>query len=243
MISKINFVLSQLSSADLFLGYTIANWNSRINYFLLGKRFDINLFDLNYTYLLVKKFIFVFHQTLLKRGRIWVINENFKLFNLLNLIKLLHNSGIFKMEKWTYGLLTNRRSVISTCAIPHIIFITNVFQNAYIINESLALNIPVVGLADTNENPLNHTFPIPGNSKSLNSVYFFYMLIFRLVKLTNLNNKEFFIKAIKNRLNIHKALLYYLFKFILFKMNITQWQSNGLWSRKYGFDSRYSPNK
>ena len=58
MVSKINFTLSQLSSTDLFLGYAISNWNSRINYFLLGKRYGINLFDLNYTYLLLKKFIF-----------------------------------------------------------------------------------------------------------------------------------------------------------------------------------------
>lgn len=105
--------------------------------------------------------------------------------------------------------MTNRKNVISTCAIPHIIFITNIFQNAYIINESLALNIPVVGLADTNENPLNHTFPIPGNSKSLNSVYFFYMLIYRLVKLTNLDNKEFFVKSISNKQNFHNLPLSY----------------------------------
>ena len=67
--------------------------------------------------------------------------------------------------------------------------------------KSLALNIPVAGLVDSNENPLNYTFPIPGNSKSLNSVYFFYMFVFRLVKFANLETQELFIKSLK-RLNI-----------------------------------------
>jgi ribosomal protein S2 len=131
------------------------------------------------------------------------------LTNRKKVISANRRKAIFTNRK--KAISTNRKKAISTRAIPHIIFITNVFQNAYIINESLALNIPVVGLADTNENPLNHTFPIPGNSKSLNSVYFFYMLIYRLVKLTNLDNKEFFVKSIStsNKLNLHNLPLSY----------------------------------
>ena len=68
MVSKINFTLSQLSVRDLFLGYSNSNWNSRINYFLLGKRFGINLFNLNLLIWLKKIYFYISVKFCLKRA-------------------------------------------------------------------------------------------------------------------------------------------------------------------------------
>jgi ribosomal protein S2 len=70
MVSKINFTLTQLSTCGLFLGYSNSNWNSRINYFLLGQHLGINFFNLNFTYLTLKKFIFILSQIFSKNGKI-----------------------------------------------------------------------------------------------------------------------------------------------------------------------------
>ena len=105
---------------------------------------------------------------------------------------MLYSRGIFQIKKWPKGLLTNRRSVISNVKFPHILFITNSFQNSYIANESMIFGVPTAGLVDSSENPLNYTFPIPSNSKSLNSIYFFYLLIYRVVKISHFERCKLF---------------------------------------------------
>ena len=183
-VNKINFTFTQLISSSLFLGYSVSHRNSYINYFLLGERFGINLFNLNFSYFAIKKFIFVLQHVLSNKGRVWIINENFQLFPIISTALMLYSRNLFQIKKWPKGLLTNRRSIISNLKFPHILFITNSFQNSYIANESTLLGIPTAGLVDSSENPLNYTFPIPSNSKSLNSIYFFYLLIYRLVKIS-----------------------------------------------------------
>src|ERR1700743_947015 len=106
---------------------------------------------------------------------------------------MLYSRNLFQIKKWPKGLLTNRRSIISNLKFPHILFITNSFQNSYIANESVLLGIPTAGLVDSSENPLNYTFPIPSNSKSLNSIYFFYLLIYRLVKISRFAQGKLFL--------------------------------------------------
>lgn len=98
-VSKINFTFTQLISAGLFLGYNSSNWNSNSTYFLLGKRLGINLFNLNYTYLALKKFIFVLKQLFLKNSKVWVVSGNFRLFSLLSFANTFRKSGIFKIDK------------------------------------------------------------------------------------------------------------------------------------------------
>jgi hypothetical protein len=49
-------------------------------------------------------------------------------------------------------------------------------NNHYVINEGFIINIPTWALADSIDNPSNVFFPIPGNSKSIKSLFFFYLL-------------------------------------------------------------------
>lgn len=56
----------------------------------------------------------------------------------------------------------------------------------------MIFGIPTAGLVDSSENPLNYTFPIPSNSKSLSSIYFFYLLIYRVVKISHFERCKLF---------------------------------------------------
>lgn len=191
-VNKINFTFVQLISSSLFLGYSVSHRNSYVNYFLLGEKFGVNLFNLNFSYFAIKKFLFMLRHIMFNKGRIWVVNENFQLFPNISTALMLYSRGIFQIKKWPKGLLTNRRSVISNVKFPHILFITNSFQNSYIANESMIFGVPTAGLVDSSENPLNYTFPIPSNSKSLNSIYFFYLLIYRVVKISHFERCKLF---------------------------------------------------
>jgi ribosomal protein S2 len=49
-------------------------------------------------------------------------------------------------------------------------------NNHFVINECFIINIPSLGIADSVDDPTNLFFPIPGNSKSMRSVFFFYLM-------------------------------------------------------------------
>ena len=54
--------------------------------------------------------------------------------------------------------------------IPDIIFLVDPKKEATAISEAKKLNIPIVGLVDTNCNPEDLDYPIPGNDDAIRAV-------------------------------------------------------------------------
>lgn len=186
MLKKLELTINQLIGADLFLGYHLSNWNPRINYFLLGKYKNTNVFNLNYTYSFSKKFINSVTSLFLKKSRMWLVNENFTLFERSSVLCSLQKrfpEVIFVNSKWCKGTLSNYKHVriVKTFSFPHAMFLPNMENNHYVINEGFIINIPTWALADSIDNPSNVFFPIPGNSKSIRSLFFFYLLVAKTV--------------------------------------------------------------
>lgn len=182
MFKRIDITINQLIASDLFLGYHIANWNPRTNFFLIGKYKSTNIFNVNYTYSLAKKFIVFLSELFINKGQLWLVNENFSLFNRsIELYRLssLFPELIFFNSKWCKGMLSNYKYVriIKPAKFPHGIFVPNMQNNHYVINEAFVINIPSISIVDSIDNPSNVFFPVPGNSKSLRSLFFFYMVI------------------------------------------------------------------
>lgn len=182
MLNRVNITVNQLIASDLFLGYHVANWNPRTNFFLVGKYKNTNIFNINFTYSLTKKFIFFLSELFVNKGHLWLVNENFSLFN--RSVELCKLSGSFPEmsflnSKWYKGMLSNYKyvSIVKPNKFPHGIFVANIQNNHYVVNEAFLINIPSVAIADTIDNPSNVFFPIPGNSKSLKTLFFFYILI------------------------------------------------------------------
>ena len=182
MFKRIDITINQLIASDLFWGYHIANWNPRTNFFLIGKYKSTNIFNVNYTYFLAKKFIVFLSELFINKGQLWLVNENFSLFN--RSVELYRLSNLFPEltffnSKWCKGMLSNYKYVriIKPAKFPHGIFLPNMQNNHYVINEAFVINIPSISLVDSIDNPSNVFFPVPGNSKSLKSLFFFYMII------------------------------------------------------------------
>lgn len=182
MFNRVYLTVNQLIASDLFLGYHIANWNPRTNFFLIGKYKNTNIFNINYTYFLSKKFIGFLSGLFVNKGHLWMVNENFSLFNRSVELCQLYNlfpEVSFLNSKWCKGMLSNYKyvSIVKPSKFPHGIFVPNVQNNHYVINESFIINIPSIAIVDTIDNPSNVFYPIPGNSKSLKSLFFFYLII------------------------------------------------------------------
>jgi ribosomal protein S2 len=204
MISKINFTVNQLVAADLFLGYHVSNWNPRINYFLIGKYKNTNIFNINYTYVTVKNIVSIISDSLLKKCHVWLVNENFPFFSRspeFSRILSAFPELFFFNTKWYKGLLSNYKyvSLVRPSKFPHLVFAPNMQNNHYIINECFIINIPSFSVSDSMDNPTNVFYPIPGNSKSVRSLYFLYLLISKSSLYARYNSSSSFIFSCYNK--------------------------------------------
>jgi small subunit ribosomal protein S2 len=210
MVNNLNITTNQLIAADLFLGYHVTNWNPRVNFFLLGKYRNTNIFNINYTYSLTKKFIAFISDLFSKKGHLWVVNEGF-LFKQNSQFSLIASSFPeinFLTDKWCKGMLSNYKHVliVKPDKFPHAIFVPNIQNNHFVINEAFIINIPSWGICDSQDNPANIFFPIPGNSKSLRSLYFFFVLIAKTVMYSRyIVSSSFVFKAFSSSKNLLKS--------------------------------------
>jgi len=62
-------------------------------------------------------------------------------------------------------------------ALPDIMFVIDTNKEAIAIKEANKLNIPVVGVIDSNSDPEGITFPIPGNDDAIRSISFYCDLV------------------------------------------------------------------
>jgi len=167
MFNRISITVNQLIACDLFLGYHITNWNPRTNFFLIGKYKNTNLFNINYTYFLTKKFITFLSELFINKGHLWLVNENFSLFNRSSELCQLLNSFTemtFLNSKWCKGMLSNYKyvSIVKPDKFPHSIFVPNIQNNHYVVNEAFIINVPSIAIIDSVDNPSNVFFSNTG---------------------------------------------------------------------------------
>ena len=64
---------------------------------------------------------------------------------------------------------------------PDLIFLINPNENRHVVEEAVSLNIPVIAITDSNTNLLGISFPIPGNSSSIEFVHYCLQWITRII--------------------------------------------------------------
>ena len=64
---------------------------------------------------------------------------------------------------------------------PSLIFLINPNENRHVVEEALSLNIPVIAITDSNTNLLGISYPIPGNSNSIEFVHYCLQWITRII--------------------------------------------------------------
>lgn len=63
---------------------------------------------------------------------------------------------------------------------PDLLFLINPNENRHVVEEAVSLNIPVVAITDSNTNLLGISYPIPGNSNSIEFVHYCLQWIARV---------------------------------------------------------------
>lgn len=207
LLKKINFTLNQLIGSDMFIGYHVGNWNPMSNFFLLGSYRSFNIFNINFSYLMLRMTFNVLNNVFVSRGNLWVVYEKFQYF-----FDKVSDFGIldkkfsflkFYNKKWPKGLLSNSRHVIfiKKYRFPRALFLPNVQNDAYVSNEASIMGIPTFGICDSNESPFKVFYSIPGNTKSIRSIYFIYLLLLKNAFFSRNVRRIRFWKKIKRKLS------------------------------------------
>ena len=94
--------------------------------------------------------------------------------------------------------------------LPNIIFVIDTNIESLAVLEAKKLNIPIIGILDSNSNPDNIDFPIPGNDDARRSINLYCDLIKKTIidakKNIKVSEKEEKIDKIKNKVNNKKEL-------------------------------------
>jgi len=87
-----------------------------------------------------------------------------------------------KMSQSFQGLkIDSSRSFRKQIERPDIIFLINPNDNRHVVEEAVSLKIPVIAITDSNTDLLGISFPIPGNSNSIEFVHYCLQWITRII--------------------------------------------------------------
>lgn len=227
IIRKINFEVNQLIASECFLGYGRQVWNPRINFFLLGRRFNYDIFDLWQTRLALKQLFNVSLDLFVKSSHMWFIVDKFKEFNQiyeLSKLKIVLSKFVtFYTDSWPKGLLSNYKHAITFnnkkfFKFPHFVFVSNSIENFAAVNEAFSIKVPSFSLIDSNSSPTYSFISIPSNAKSFKSIFFFCIFIAKIVSYSNaVRAGKFLFKSFKKGKNLIFKINKFNFKLAYFK--------------------------
>ncbi|UTO55478.1 30S ribosomal protein S2 [Neoehrlichia mikurensis] len=84
---------------------------------------------------------------------------------------------ILLLEKEKAKLLRSLGGIREMGGLPHILFIIDTNKEHIAIKEANKLNIPIVAVLDTNSDPRNIDYPVPGNDDAVRSIDFFCRIV------------------------------------------------------------------
>lgn len=208
-----NININQLFKCNAYLGENKRNWNSNMNLFIIGHKYDIYFVNLKYTLFLFKKSLNILSSNS-KLNILMLIPKEFSIileFTKLKKKQIIKKcSNIFIFKKWYFGALSNYNIFKKKLQLkfPRILFLfPNLSENLKylsILNEIRKYNMVSIGFISTSDNPfiLDYFIPINNNSTELLKLYFRFVLIY--IYVLNCKNKNKFLKQIIRQINIKK---------------------------------------
>jgi len=115
------------------------------------------------------------------------ISNSIKRYKILSEELKSENKGFTKKEVLKMGterdkLERSLGGISEMRKIPEMIFIIDTNTESLAVNEAVKLNIPIVAIVDTNSDPTNINYPIPGNDDARRSISLYCELIKQTIK-------------------------------------------------------------
>ncbi|KAH1179251.1 28S ribosomal protein S2, mitochondrial [Mauremys mutica] len=186
------FSLKELFDARVHLGHKKGCRHRFMEPYIFGCRLDQDIIDLDQTMKHLQLALNFTAHVAYRKGIILFICRNRQFGHLVEVTA--RDCGEYAHTRyWQGGLLTNAHVQYGTgIRLPDLlIFIStlnNVFEPHVAVRDAAKMNIPTVGVVDTNCNPSIITYPIPGNDDSPLAVEL-YCKLFKMT-ITRAKNKR-----------------------------------------------------
>ncbi|XP_037547684.1 28S ribosomal protein S2, mitochondrial [Nematolebias whitei] len=161
------FSLKNLFDARVHLGHKNTCRHRLMEPYVYGSRLGHDIIDLDQTVEHLQLALNFTAQIAYRGGIILFINRQRHFCHLVE--TTAKDCGEYAHTRfWQGGLLTNANVMLGQgVRLPDLIIflstLNNVFQQHVAIKEAAKMNIPIVGVVDTNCNPSLVTYPVPGN--------------------------------------------------------------------------------
>ncbi|XP_068012009.1 small ribosomal subunit protein uS2m [Melanerpes formicivorus] len=184
------FSLKDLFDARVHLGHKKGCRHRFMEPYIFGCRLDQDIIDLDQTMEHLQLALNFTAHIAYRRGIILFVSRKRQFCHLVE--STARECGEYAHTRyWQGGLLTNAHSHFGTgVRLPDLLIflssLNNVFEPHVAIRDAAKMNIPTVGVVDTNCNPCLISYPIPGNDDSPSAME----LYCKLFKMTIIRAKD-----------------------------------------------------
>ncbi|XP_062938522.1 small ribosomal subunit protein uS2m [Cynocephalus volans] len=174
------FSVKSLFEARVHLGHKAGCRHRFMEPYIFGSRLDQDIIDLEQTASHLQLALNFTAHVAYRKGIILFVSRNRQFSHLIE--NMARDCGEYAHTRYFKGgLLTNAPLLFGpTVRLPDVIIflhtLNNVFEPHVAVRDAAKMNIPTVGVVDTNCNPCLITYPIPGNDDSPPAVHLFCRL-------------------------------------------------------------------
>ncbi|XP_042334214.1 28S ribosomal protein S2, mitochondrial [Sceloporus undulatus] len=184
------FSLGDLFNARVHLGHKKGCRHKFMDPYIFGCRLDQDIIDLDQTMAHLQAALNFTAHVAYRKGIVLFVSRNRQFSHRVEM--MAKECGEYAHTRyWQGGLLTNAHIQYGVgIRLPDLIVflstLNNVFEPHLAVRDAAKMNIPTVGIVDTNCNPALISYPIPGNDDSPSAVD----LYLRLFKMTIMRAKD-----------------------------------------------------
>ncbi|XP_011636033.1 28S ribosomal protein S2, mitochondrial, partial [Pogonomyrmex barbatus] len=168
------FTVKDLYDARVHYGHKETSLNEQMETFIFGSRLGHLIIDLDQTAELLRQALNFIAHIAFRGGIILFISRNPQFTYIVD--KTAKECKEFSQTRyWRQGLFPNSRNQFKAMTrLPDLCIFLNTFDTVLVehmaVRHTAKMNIPSVGIVDTNCNPNLITYPVPGNDDSLCSI-------------------------------------------------------------------------
>jgi small subunit ribosomal protein S2 len=216
---KTTILIKDLLNSDVHFGESSNKGNPNNSSYLLGVRNKMFIINLEYTLIMLRLALQVISSVIENNGNILFVSTKYEINTytkntamkykqhyisnkwlggtLTNwaeihkfIFKFKNQQTTIKKTSQKYKRFQNYFSGIQNMEnLPDLVIILNTKENKIALREAKRLNIPTIGIVDSDMDPNLVTYPIIGNDDSLKAI-FFYCNLFSLAIENGLNKKK-----------------------------------------------------
>nr|YP_007890792.1 ribosomal protein S2 [Seculamonas ecuadoriensis]AGH24487.1 ribosomal protein S2 [Seculamonas ecuadoriensis] len=201
-MKNISLTLRTLLEHSVHLGHHSKKWNPKMSMHLLGRRNNLDIINLEHTLVMLRRALNVVNTTVKEGGTVLFVSTNTTYARIIE--DAANRAGQpYINKRLAGGTLTNyiqlslqrkqmennlrnvkaKRHYLDNLGLrqlttlPSLIFVIGVKESSIILKEASKLQIPTIGVIDTNNDPNVVTYCIPGNDDSIQAAYLYANLV------------------------------------------------------------------